>query len=381
MLHQTAQTARWRRAHPLPPFHACPRSLGREAARLRIVIVSDAAPPQVNGVVRTLAELTRSLERMGHEVIAITPDLFITMPLPGYREIRLALFPGRRLARMIAEADPHAIHIATEGPLGLAARAYCVRQGLPFTTSFHTRFAEYLHARIGLPECLSYAALRWFHSRASTVMVATSSLQAELAARGFGRTALWSRGVGTALFHPQPELLGRHYLGLERPVWLHVGRVAVEKNIEAFLDLDLPGSKMVVGDGPRLEHLRRRYPDSHFTGALFGEELAQSYAAADCLVFPSRTDTFGLVMIEALACGTPVAAFPVQGPLDVFEAGNTRDAAGTGALDEDLRAACLKAIEIPREACRDYALGFSWDACMRQFLVNLALEPALHGPV
>ena len=362
----TEMNGRRRRARK--PYRVAEPALGLDQPRLRIVIVSDAAPPQVNGVVRTLGELKRNLTLMGHEIVSITPDLFHTVPLPTYKEIRLALFPARKIARMIEKANPHAIHIATEGPLGLAARNYCVKRGLPFSTSFHTRFGEYLHARTGFPLSWSYAFLRWFHSGASSVMVATPSLQTELEERGFGTPQIWSRGVDTELFRPRPELAGDHYLGLRRPVWLYVGRVAVEKNIEAFLDLDLPGSKMVVGEGPRLEHLRKRYPDVHFAGPLFGEELAKSYAAADCFVFPSKTDTFGLVLIEALASGTPVAAYPVQGPLDVI------GDAPVGSLDNDLRAACLKAVEVAPEVCRDFALNFSWAACTRQFLTNLALE-------
>lgn len=343
-------------------------ALGYAEARLRIVIVSDAAPPQVNGVVRTLGELTAHLTRMGHDVVSITPDRFVTVPLPTYREIRLALFPARRLARMIQAANPHAIHIATEGPLGLAARRYCLKRNLPFSTSFHTRFGEYLKARTGFPLRWSYAFLRWFHARAATIMVATKSLQTELEQRGFGKPSIWSRGVDTQLFRPRPDERGGHYLGLARPVYLYVGRVAVEKNIEAFLETDLPGTKMIVGEGPRLGHLCKRYPEAHFTGALFGDDLAKAYAAADCFVFPSRTDTFGLVLIEALASGTPVAAFPVQGPLDVI---GTNPVA---ALDDDLQAACLRATQIPRERARDFALTFSWDACTRQFLSNLALK-------
>ncbi len=330
--------------------------------------MSDAAEPQVNGVVRTLGELKSQLTRLGHEVISVTPDLFITVPMPTYKEIRLALFPANRMARIIKATDPHAIHIATEGPLGLAARRYCIRHKIPFSTSFHTRFGEYLYARTGFPLKWSYAFLRWFHNRASTIMVATASLQRELRERGFGNPSIWSRGVDTDLFRPRPDLQGLHPLGLTRPVHLYVGRVAVEKNIEAFLDADLPGSKMVVGEGPRLEQLRRAYPDTHFTGALFGEALAEAYAAADCFVFPSRTDTFGLVLIEALAAGTPVAAYPVQGPLDVI--GNHP----AGALDEDIEVAAHRALSISRDTARAFALTFSWEACTRQFIDNLALE-------
>tara|TARA_R110000824_G_scaffold390760_2_gene587499 strand:- start:186862 stop:187989 length:1128 start_codon:yes stop_codon:yes gene_type:complete len=343
-------------------------ALGRMSRKLRIVIVSDAAPPQVNGVVRTLGKLKDQLTEMGHEVISVTPDLFNTIPMPSYKEIRLAVLPGRKLARLIEDANPHAIHIATEGPLGLAARRFCLRRGLPFTTSFHTRFGEYLHARTGFPLSWSYAFLRWFHSRASTIMVATASLQQELKDRGFGTPSIWSRGVDTTLFRPRPEVQGPHPLVLPRPVYLYVGRVAVEKNIEAFLDADLPGSKMIVGEGPRLDYLKKRHPEAHFSGALFGEELAKAYAAADVFVFPSKTDTFGLVLIEAMASGTPVAAYPVQGPLDVI--GDHP----AGALDDDLEVAGRRALDIPRETAREFAMGFSWEACTRQFLSNLALE-------
>lgn len=341
-----------------------------EAGRgpFRIIIVSDAAPPQVNGVVRTLQQLMSNLEGLGHQITFISPDQFRTVAMPGYREIRLALLPGRKMARMIDAAKPHAIHIATEGPLGLAARRYCLRRGFPFTTSFHTRFAEYLNARTGIPVSWGYAFLRRFHCPAEELMVATTSLQTELSVRGFGTPRIWSRGVDTSLFHPAASPDEAHYIGLPRPVWLNVGRVAVEKNIAAFLDLDLPGTKMVVGEGPELEVLKARYPEVHFTGALFGKELAEAYAAADCFVFPSRTDTFGLVILEALACGTPVAAYPVQGPLDVI------GASPAGVLSEDLRAACLQALEISRETARAHALRFSWKICTRQFLSNLALE-------
>ncbi|MGB5093337.1 MAG: glycosyltransferase family 1 protein [Parvibaculum sp.] len=350
---------------------AMARDVGRDAEQLKIVIVSDAAPPQVNGVVRTLEQLKENLLAMGHEVVSITPDQFITVPMPTYREIRLALFPARKLARMINAANPNAIHIATEGPLGLTARRFCINRGIPFSTSFHTRFAEYLTARTGLPLALGYAMLRWFHARSSALMVATRSLQTELEGRGFGHPVLWSRGVDLKHFHPRPELQqADHYMGLARPVWLYVGRVAVEKNIEAFLDADLPGTRMIVGEGPRLDHLRRTHPQACFTGALFGEDLAKAYAAADCFVFPSKTDTFGLVMIEALATGTPVAAYPVQGPLDVI------GDAPVGCLDEDLTTACLQAIRTPRENCLQFAQGFAWDACTRQFITNLALEEA-----
>lgn len=352
-------------------YHVADPALGRSGKRLHIVIVSDAAEPQVNGVVRTLGQLKKKLIEMGHEVTSITPDQFCTVSMPSYREIRLALIPGRHIARMIEAANPNAIHIATEGPLGLAARRYCLRRRLPFSTSFHTRFGEYLHARTGFPLTWSYAFLRWFHRRASTIMVATKSLQRELEDRGFGTPSIWSRGVDTDLFRPYPELQGPHPDGLKRPVYLYVGRVAVEKNIEAFLDCDLPGSKMVVGEGPQFDYLKKHYHQTYFAGALFGEALAKAYAAADCFVFPSRTDTFGLVLIEALAAGTPVAAYPVQGPLDVI------GDAQAGVLDENLQKAALTALNIPRDTARSFAMGFTWKSSTQQFLENLALDSDL----
>ncbi len=348
---------------------------GTEAARLahiepaglaRILIVSDAWKPQVNGVVRTLSTVAGELRDMGHEVEVIGPDRFRTIPCPTYPSIRLAVLPGRRLARMIETFAPDALHIATEGPLGLAARAWARRHRAAFTTSFHTRFPEYLAARTGLPPGLAYAWLRRFHCGAG-VMVATASLRAELTARGFDRVRAWSRGVDLAAFHPVPDAAPREDWGLPRPIFLYVGRVAVEKNIEGFLSLDLPGSKVVVGDGPATASLQRRFPDAHFAGIRHGEALARAYAGGDVFVFPSRTDTFGLVILEALACGTPVAAFPVTGPLDVIG-----EAHGVGALDPDLRQAALAALTADRATCRAYAEQFSWRACASLFRDNLA---------
>ncbi|MDE2007450.1 MAG: glycosyltransferase family 1 protein [Rhodospirillales bacterium] len=327
----------------------------------RILIVSDAWAPQVNGVVRTLATVAAELRAMGHAVEVIGPDRFRTLPCPTYPDIRLAFRPGRRLADMIERFAPDALHVATEGPLGLAARRWAIRNQVAFTTAFHTRFAEYLHARTRIPLRPTYAWLRRFHGKASGTMVATESLRAELAARGFGHLRPWSRGVDVDLFRPEPR---DPWAGLPRPVFLYVGRVAVEKNIGAFLELDLPGSKVVVGDGPALGALRRRHPEVRFTGKRQGEALAASYAGADVFVFPSRTDTFGLVVLEALACGTPVAAFPVTGPRDVLAGAAGR----VGALDADLRAACLAALEADRAACRAHAELFSWRACAETFL-------------
>lgn len=329
---------------------------------LRLLIVTDAWAPQVNGVVRTLETLGRDLEALGHEVRYATPEGRFTVPLPTYSEIRLAIFPRKSLEHMIDQFGPDAIHIATEGPLGLSARAICLKRNIAFTTSFHTRFPEYVHARFPfVPESAVYSFLRWFHEPAKTLMVATPSLKLELEEHGFHNVRIWSRGVDVEKFRPIADA----ELPFPRPIWLYVGRVAIEKNIEAFLDLDLPGTKVVIGDGPARAPLQRRYPQARFLGPKVGEELVRHYAASDVFVFPSRTDTFGLVMLEALACGVPVAAFPVQGPRDVI--GDTPVA----ALDDDLGKACRKAVQIPREACRAYALTRSWRACTTQFLSNL----------
>jgi glycosyltransferase involved in cell wall biosynthesis len=325
---------------------------------MRLLIVTDAWLPQINGVVRTLTQIKAKVEAMGHEVAVISPDLFATLPCPGYAEIRLAIAPCRRLAALADEIAPDAIHIATEGPLGYAARRYCLRRGLHFTTSFHTRFPDYIAARLGIPPAVGFAVLRRFHRPSSAVLAATTSLRGELERRGFRNVRTWSRGVDTDLFRPGEK----NFFDLPRPIFLSVGRVAVEKNLESFLDLDLPGSKVVVGDGPRLPALKRRYPSVHFTGAKTGAELARHYAAGDVFVFPSRTDTFGLVLLEALACGLPVAAFPVPGPLDVI------NGSGAGCLDEDLAAAARRALRISPGLCRAHALRFSWAVCAEQFL-------------
>ncbi len=312
---------------------------------------------------RTLVTIAGELRAMGHAVEVIGPERFRTLPCPTYPDIRLALRPARRLAALIAAFRPDALHIATEGPLGLAARRWAMRNGVRFTTAFHTRFAEYLRARTGVPLRPTYAWLRRFHRVGAGMMVATESLREELSARGFGGLRAWSRGVDLELFRPEP----RADFGLPRPVFLYVGRVAVEKNIGAFLDLDLPGSKLVVGDGPQLARLRRRYKTVHFAGRREGAALAAAYAGADAFVFPSRTDTFGLVLLEALACGTPVAAFPVTGPRDVV--GNAR----VGVLDADLRAAALAALALDRGECRAHAEQFSWRASAQAFLSHLVL--------
>jgi glycosyltransferase involved in cell wall biosynthesis len=317
----------------------------------------------VNGVVRTLRTVVDELQDMGKVVEVVGPDRFFTIPMPSYPEIRLAILPGKRLEKIIDDFQPDALHIATEGPLGIAARAYAIRRKVAFTTAFHTRFAEYLKARTGLPEFISYIWLRRFHGAGAAVMVATQSLREELMARGFAHVRPWSRGVDLAAFSPEPK----EAWDLPRPIFLYVGRVAVEKNLRAFLKLDLPGSKLVVGDGPQRRELEAEFPEVHFAGARHGAELAKAYAGADVFVFPSKTDTFGLVVLEALASGLPVSAYPVTGPKDILAEADVP----VGALDEDLRKACLKALEIDRTACRPFAETYSWRACAERFLDNL----------
>jgi glycosyltransferase involved in cell wall biosynthesis len=331
---------------------------------MRILIATDAWKPQVNGVVRTLTSLAASAATLGHDVQFLTSDGFRTVELPTYPGLRVAVLPSRReIARRIEAVSPDAIHIATEGPIGWAARSYCIRNGLAFTTSYTTRFPEYVSVRTGIPVSWGYAVVRRFHAAGSGIMVATPSLKRELCERGFANLRSWTRGVDTGLFTPDNPVK----LDLPRPIFMSVGRVAVEKNLEAFLSLDLPGSKVIVGDGPARARLERRYPTAHFLGEKFGKELASHVAAADVFVFPSLTDTFGVVQLEALACGTPVAAFPVTGPLDVIADHPV------GALDNDLRAACLRAQTMSREACRDFALKHSWESCARQFIGHLAV--------
>ena len=327
--------------------------------------MTDAWKPQVNGVVRTLSTVVAELASMGHEVEVIGPDRFRSVPCPTYPDIALSVLPSRRLIEIIESFRPDALHIATEGPLGIAARRWARRRGLAFTTAFHTRFAEYIKARTGLPVRPIYAWMRNFHAAGKGVMVATGSLRDELAARGFRDIRRWSRGVDLSLFKPEPK---REW-NLKGPVFIYVGRVAVEKNIEAFLNLELPGSKIVVGGGPQLSSLQRDFPGVTFTGPLHGVELARAYAGADVFVFPSLTDTFGLVILESLACGTPVAAFPVTGPIDVFA-----DAEDTiGAMNIDLRQAALDALGADRAACRRHAEKYSWRACAETFFSHLVL--------
>jgi glycosyltransferase involved in cell wall biosynthesis len=334
---------------------------------MRTLIATDAWHPQVNGVVRTLTSLARSAAGLGTEIEFLTPDGFPSLAVPTYPGLRMALPNRREIARRIETAAPDAIHIATEGPVGWAARAYCRRHNLAFTTSYTTRFPEYVSVRTGIPLGMGYAVMRQFHAASSMIMVATDSLRQELAGRGFRRLGFWTRGVDTDLFHRNEPAV----LDLPRPIFMTMGRVAIEKNIEAFLSLDLPGSKVVVGDGPQMAMLRQKYPKVHFLGEKKGKDLTSHLAAADVFVFPSLTDTFGVVQLEALACGTPVAAFPVTGPLDVIADHPI------GALDNDLRAACIRALEMSRETCRNFALERSWENSARQFIGNLtALQPS-----
>ncbi len=328
---------------------------------MRIMIVSDAWFPQTNGVVTTLSHTATWLGRFGHEVSLMTPQGCRTVTCPTYPEIRLALRPHAVFARRFREFRPQILHIATEGPLGLAARRYARRHALSFTTSYHTQFPQYLRSRCPIPLAVSYAALRWFHGAGTRCMVSTTGVQAELTARGFRNLVRWRRGVDTALFRPRDK----GFLSLPRPLALYVGRVAVEKNVESFLRMPWQGTKLVVGDGPERARLMRAYPQAVFAGFRFGEDLAAHMAAADVMVFPSRTDTFGLVNLEAMACGVPVAAYPVTGPIDVVEDGRT------GALDWDLARAAQRALTLDGAVCREQALRSGWELCTREFEAQL----------
>ena len=325
---------------------------------MRVLVATDAWRPQVNGVVRTLDSLAHAAGKLGVTLDFLSPEGFMTFPVPTYPGLRLAIPSRRSIAERIEAARPDAIHIATEGPIGFAVRAYCRRHERPFTSSYTTRFPEYISVRSPIPQDWIYSVLRWFHSGATVTMVATPSLMSELRGRGFGNLGMWTRGVDVELFRPERAI----NLGFPRPVFMTVGRVAVEKNLEAFLSLDLPGTKVVIGAGPQEEILRRNFPDTKFLGPLDNGILAAHLAAADVFVFPSRTDTFGIVQLEALASGVPVAAFPVTGPKDVI--GDNP----IGVLDEHLGRACMGALQISRDACRKFALACSWENSARQFL-------------
>lgn len=325
---------------------------------MRIAIVTDAWHPQRNGVVRVLSTLAETLTRMGHQILVIEPSQFATLPCPSYPEIRLALWTSAKLGQALGDFAPDAIHLPTEGPLGWAARKWCQNHALPFTTAYHTKFPHYVRARTGMPLSWPYALMRRFHGPSAAVMCPSPSVHRELGEWGFTNAVEWCHGVDCATFRPQ----GKDFVELPRPLFMYVGRVAVEKNLPAFLELDLPGSKMVVGDGPARAALMKRFPQTHWRIAHGDQELSRYFSAGDCFVFPSLTDTFGLVMLEALASGVPVAAFPVPGPQDVVGESTV------GVLDNDLRRAALAALDIPPDLCRDYALGFSWDKVAEQFL-------------
>jgi glycosyltransferase involved in cell wall biosynthesis len=345
---------------------------------MKVLVATDAWRPQVNGVVRTLGSLARAAGKLGVDIEFLSPDGFWTFPVPTYPGLRLAL-PGRKkIAERIEAAKPDAIHIATEGPIGFAVRAYCMRIGRPFTTSYTTRFPEYISARSPIPAQWIYNVLRRFHNASAVTMVATPSLTTELRERGFTNLGMWTRGVDVDLFRPDRAI----DLGFPRPIFMSVGRVAVEKNLPAFLSLDLPGTKVVIGAGPQEAELKRRFPSAKFLGQLDNGILAAHLAAADVFVFPSLTDTFGIVQLEALASGVPIAAFPVTGPKDVISDNPI------GVLNEDLRVACMQALWISREACREFALRYSWENSARQFIghahkvaVGGAREPEPATPI
>jgi glycosyltransferase involved in cell wall biosynthesis len=340
---------------------------------MRILLATDAWEPQVNGVVRTLTRVVAELRDMGDMVEVISPDQFPNFPLPTYPEIKLAVGAYEKVQERFKSFEPEAIHIATEGPIGLAARRICLEWKLPFTTSYHTRFPEYVSARLPVPLAAGYAYMKWFHRPSGRLMVATPTLRDELARHGFRNLSQWSRGVDTDVFQPRKPGDPDIYEGLARPIFLNVGRVAVEKNIEAFVSLDLPGTKVVVGDGPQREELTARYPGVVFVGAKFGSELSAHFACADVFIFPSLTDTFGLVLLEAMASGIPVAAFEAAGPIDLIPG------SGAGVIapgqTEGLKEAALKCLELDRDAVRAFALQFSWPACAEEFRRNLQPYP------
>lgn len=333
---------------------------------MRVLIATDAWRPQTNGVVSTLEHTVARLKARGHDVHLVTPEGFDSFALPGYPEIRVAQGVQKRVGSLLAQANPQAIHIATEGPVGFAVRAWCVSQRYRFTTSYHTQFPEYLRKRLPVPLSWSYALMRWFHSAGHRCMVSTQSMQDELASRGFRNIVRWRRGVDTRLFFPR----SKSFLDLPRPVAAYVGRVAVEKNLEAFLGMEWVGSKLVIGDGPARQKLQSRFPSAVFVGYQYGEQLASHLAAADVMVFPSLTDTFGLVNLEALACGVPVAAFPVTGPRDVIEDGVT------GALDWDIAAAARRALQMRMSDCVASAARWSWERCTEEFESHLVAVSA-----
>jgi glycosyltransferase involved in cell wall biosynthesis len=330
---------------------------------LKIAFITDAWHPQINGVVTTIDNTCKMLKDQGNELLMITPDQFNTVPCPSYPSIKLSIFCYPKVKKLLDNFAPERIHIATEGPLGLAARKYCLKRKLAFTTSFHTLFAEYINLRLKIPVSWGYQMLHWFHKPASRIMVATPQVETDLASRGFNKEKFsrWTRGVDADRFKPRDKA----YLNYPRPISMYVGRVAVEKNLDAFLTLSIPGTKVVVGDGPQLSKLKKHYPEVIFAGFETGEQLAKTMAAADVFVFPSRTDTFGIVMLDALSCGVPVAAYPVQGPLDVLIENQT------GCMRKNLQDAFYGALKLNSEDCRQQALKYSWQNCSSQFFNNL----------
>lgn len=347
-------------------YRACDRTAGFRRYNVRLILVTDAWFPQVNGVVRTLSTTRERLLELGHEVEVIAPERFRSVPCPTYPEIRLALCTPGKVGSLIAQAAPDAVHVATEGPLGWSARWWLTRQGVPFTTSFHTMFPQYLKLRFGLPESWSFATMRRFHGAARQTMYSTPRLRDLLHEKGFSNLVGWVRGVDTELFRPGEA----EPLDFPRPIQMYVGRIAVEKSIEDFLKADTPGTKVIVGDGPQRGELERKYPHARFLGPRYGDDLVRHYRAADVFVFPSRTDTLGLVMMEALACGVPVAGYPVQGPLDVIGESTA------GALHDQLATAIQQALLIAPETCRQRALELSWDQSVQDFHNNLIPIPA-----
>lgn len=339
---------------------------------LKIAFITDAWHPQINGVVTTIENTCKTLRAQGHEVLLIAPDRFTTVPCPSYPSIKLSIFCYAKVKQLLHEFQPDHIHIATEGPLGLAARKYCLKHQLAFTSSFHTLFAEYVNLRFKVPVSWGYRLLRWFHRPATHTMVATQQVQEDLVKRGFSaeKFVRWSRGVDTERFKPRANSAVEH----PRPLSMYVGRVAIEKNLEDFLNLDIPGTKMVVGDGPALSKLQKNYPEAVFTGFQTGDTLAEIMASADVFVFPSKTDTFGIVMLDALASGVPVAAYPVQGPVDVLLNDET------GCMRTDLHDAFHAALKLDKARCRQHALEYSWQNCSAQFLHNLVpVKPSAHA--
>jgi len=363
--------------NPEPVTNAVAKSASTVAAESQltdtrnITIISDAWFPQINGVVRVLSSVRRELEAMGHRVEIIAPNRFRTLPCPGYPEIPLSILPKRVMSELLDTGRTDAIHIATEGPLGISARTWCRRNNVPFTSAYHTKFPEYIHARTRIPLNLLYLGMRRFHAPSTSVLAPSASVYHELSARGFRNVHKWSHGVDTDVFRPR----GKDYVDLPRPILMFIGRLAIEKNVRAFLEMDFPGSKVVVGDGPQRKELMRAFPAAEFRIAKGDEELSRYFSAADVFVFPSRTDTFGLTMLEALSCGVPVAAFPVTGPLDVLgmEAAGETEA---GCLDENLVTAVERALSKSPEACRRFAAQFSWRRVADEFLEQLALFDA-----